>query len=348
MTKDALYMQRAIELAEMGRGNVRPNPLVGCVIVHNDTIIGEGYHKVYGGPHAEVNAVASVENKGLLNTATVYVTLEPCAHYGKTPPCADLLVKLSVQKVVIAAIDSNPLVGGQGVAKLKAAGIQVETGLLEDRVRRQNNRFFTVMEKHRPYVLLKWAQTKDGFVARTNYDSKWISNSLSRQLVHKWRAEENAIMVGTKTAYFDNPHLNVRDYEGNNPVRIVIDRKLTLDQNSFLFNQLQQTICYNNVKDEVHDNLVFVKLSDEFSLSELLNDLYRRKIQSILVEGGSYLLQKFISENLWDEARVFTGSISFGEGIKAPHTGLLAKNTYNILGDKLEVYFNPSSVASHH
>lgn len=346
MIKDELYMLRAIELAELGRGNVRPNPLVGCVIVHDDKIIGEGYHKVYGGPHAEVNAVEAVENKKLLKAATVYVTLEPCAHFGKTPPCADLLVRHAVHKVVIAALDSNPLVGGLGVAKLQAAGILVETGLLEDKVRRQNSRFFTVMEKHRPYVLLKWAQTKDGFVARTNYDSKWISNSHSRQLVHKWRAEENAIMVGTKTAYFDNPHLNVRDYEGNDPVRVVIDKKLTLDQNSFLFNQLQQTICYNNVKNEALENLEYVKLSEDFSLSELLNDLHKRKIQSILVEGGSYLLQKFISENLWDEARVFTGSSKFGTGIKAPQTGLLVEETYNVIGDKLEVYINASSEAN--
>jgi len=194
MTIDEEYMLRAIELAELGRGNVRPNPMVGCVIVYDDRIIGEGYHQLYGGPHAEVNAINSVEDKSLLPYSTVYVTLEPCAHFGKTPPCADLLVDLKVGKVVIGALDSNPLVGGKGIEILKRAGISVEAGLLEEKVRIQNNRFFTVMENNRPYILLKWAQTQDGYVARGNYDSKWISNEYSRQLV-QWSVHKRPIMI---------------------------------------------------------------------------------------------------------------------------------------------------------
>lgn len=342
MINDEIYMLRAIELAELGRGYVRPNPMVGCVIVYQDTIIGEGYHQLYGGPHAEVNAINSVEDKSLLPSSTLYVTLEPCAHFGKTPPCADLLVAHKVGKVIIGAVDSNPLVGGKGIAKLKEGGISVEAGLLEEKVRRQNSRFFTVMEKNRPYVLLKWAQTQDGYVARGNFDSKWISNEYSRQQVHKWRAEEHAIMVGTNTAHYDNPKLNVRSYVGNDPVRIIIDKKLTLDPNAHLFDQSQPTICYNNVKDEELDKLTYVKLEEDFFLKDILIDLQERKIQSILVEGGSFLLQKFISENLWDEARVFTGNVLFGEGIKAPQLNALRIETHDLIGDRLDLFYNSS------
>ncbi|HSJ68637.1 MAG TPA: bifunctional diaminohydroxyphosphoribosylaminopyrimidine deaminase/5-amino-6-(5-phosphoribosylamino)uracil reductase RibD [Anditalea sp.] len=342
MINDEMYMLRAIELAELARGNVRPNPMVGCVIVHNDLIIGEGYHQVYGGPHAEVNAINSVKDKSLLPYSTVYVTLEPCAHFGKTPPCADLLVAHKVGKVIIGAVDSNPLVGGKGINKLKEAGITAEAGLLEERIRIQNSRFFTVMEKNRPYVLLKWAQTQDGYVARGNYDSKWISNEYSRQMVHKWRAEEHAIMVGTQTAHYDNPKLNVRSFVGNDPVRIMIDKKLTLDPNSYLFDQSQPTICYNNEKDEEKENLIYVKLHKDFFLNDILKDLQKRKIQSILVEGGSFLLQKFISENLWDEARVFTGNTLFGEGIKAPELNAIRRETHDIIGDRLDLFYNSS------
>jgi diaminohydroxyphosphoribosylaminopyrimidine deaminase / 5-amino-6-(5-phosphoribosylamino)uracil reductase len=342
MTNEEKFMLRAIELAELGRGSVRPNPLVGCVIVHEDRVIGEGYHQKFGGPHAEVNAINAVENQNLLAEATVYVTLEPCAHHGKTPPCADLLVRKGVKKVVISAVDSNPLVGGKGIKILQDAGIEVEWGVLEKTSRRQNDRFFTFMEKKRPFVLLKWAQTLDGFVARANYDSKWISNAYSRQLVHKWRTEEQAIMVGTKTAHFDNPRLNVRDYEGEDPVRVVIDKQLTLDPNSHLFDQSQPTICYNQVKNETHGNLTFVKMEEEFSVSQILEDLYQKNIQSILVEGGSYLLQKFIAENLWDEARVFIGNTKFETGIPAPHLDRQPGETKDVVGDRLDIYFNHS------
>ncbi|MBD8491129.1 bifunctional diaminohydroxyphosphoribosylaminopyrimidine deaminase/5-amino-6-(5-phosphoribosylamino)uracil reductase RibD [Echinicola sp. CAU 1574] len=332
------YMLRALELAELGRGHVSPNPMVGCVIVHQDRIIGEGYHQQYGGPHAEPNAVHDVADQSLLKEATVYVTLEPCAHFGKTPPCANLLVEKQVNKVVIAAFDSNPLVGGKGIKILRDAGIEVVTGVMEKEARIQNKRFFTSIEKQRPYVILKWAQTQDGFVARANYDSKWISNSYSRQLVHKWRAEEDAIMVGTKTAHFDNPKLNVRDWEGKDPLRIVLDKQLTLDANLALFDRSIPTVCYNLIKNESQENLDYVKLEKDFSVADVLEDLHQRKVQSVIIEGGSFLLQKFIQSELWDEARVFTGQSRFESGIPAPRLAQNPVETLQIMNDQLEVY----------
>jgi diaminohydroxyphosphoribosylaminopyrimidine deaminase/5-amino-6-(5-phosphoribosylamino)uracil reductase len=338
MLQDELFMLRALELAELGRGKVSPNPMVGCVIVHENTIIGEGYHQVYGGPHAEPNAIKAVKNPALLSESTVYVSLEPCAHWGKTPPCANLLVEKKVKKVVIGAIDSNPLVGGKGFRILNDAGIEVVSGILEDEVRDQNRRFFTLIEKKRPYIILKWAQTKDGFVARENFDSKWISNSYSRQIVHKWRSEEDAILVGTSTAKYDNPRLNVRDWDGRNPVRIVLDRNLSLDPSLHLFDGLQQTICYNQLKSENSDHLEWVQLSKGFGVEAVLEDLYHRKIQSLIVEGGAQVLKSFIEKELWDEARVFTGQVQFGSGIPAPWIKgrLIAES--EIMGDKLAVW----------
>lgn len=330
-------MLRAMELAELGKGRVSPNPMVGCVIVHNGHIIGEGYHQVYGGPHAEPNAIDSVKNHAQIPESTVYVTLEPCAHWGKTPPCANLLVEKKVKKVVIGTLDSNPLVRGKGVQILKDAGIEVISGILEKNVRAQNKRFFTFMERKRPYVILKWAQTKDGFIARENYDSKWISNAYSRQLVHRWRSEEDAIIVGTLTAKYDNPQLNVRDWEGKNPVRIVVDRNLTLDRDLHLFDQSQLTLCYNQLKEEKSENLEHVKLPLGFNIREILNDLYQRKIQSLIVEGGAQLLNKFIQENLWDEARVFFGQVQFGKGIPAPKIHGSIIDEMEIMGDLLTI-----------
>ncbi|MDO9551679.1 bifunctional diaminohydroxyphosphoribosylaminopyrimidine deaminase/5-amino-6-(5-phosphoribosylamino)uracil reductase RibD [Rhodonellum sp.] len=334
-----IHMRRAMELAEWGLGTVSPNPMVGCVIVHREEIIGEGYHKYYGGPHAEVVAIQSVQNQELLTESTVYVTLEPCAHWGKTPPCAHLLVEKQVKKVVIGAVDTNPLVGGKGIKILKDAGVEVITGVLEEELRFQNRRFFTFIEKQRPYVILKWAQSQDGFVARENFDSKWISNPYSRQMVHRWRAEEDAIMVGTNTAKYDNPKLNVRDWDGKDPLRIVIDKKLELDKSLALFDQGQATICYNFLKNETFDNLEYVKLEDGFQISEILEDLRSRNIQSLIVEGGSYLLGKFIESELWDEARVFTGVASFGGGIPAPAILKHKHLESEIMGDRLRVFY---------
>lgn len=340
MRTDKQFMRRALELAMLGRGSVSPNPMVGCVIVHEGKIIGEGYHQQFGGAHAEPNAIQDVLDQNLLLTSTVYVTLEPCSHYGKTPPCADLLVDKKVKRVVIAVQDPNPLVAGTGINKLRQAGIEVEVGLLEEDATALNKRFFTQVRKKRPYVILKWAQTRDGFVARSDYNSKWISNSHSRQLVHRWRTEEDAIMVGTKTAYYDDPKLNVRDWEGKNPIRVVIDRQLTLDNNLALFDHSQPTLCYNLVKEEAEENLIYVKLDPNFSIRDILDDLYQRNIQSIIIEGGSILLQLFISEELWDEARVFIGKIQFGSGISAPMLARKPQETLDVMGDELYVYKN--------
>ncbi len=338
--QDQLFMRRALELAEWGRGSVSPNPMVGCVIVHEGKIIGEGYHQHYGEPHAEVNAVRSVENQKLLQESTAYVTLEPCAHWGKTPPCANLLVEKRLKKVVIAAFDSNPLVGGKGIEILKNAGIEVVTGVLEKEPRWQNRRFFTQIEKQRPYVILKWAQTQDGFVAREDFSSKWISGSQSRQLVHKWRAEEDAILVGKNTALYDNPSLTVRDWVGKNPLRIVLDSKLELPEDLRLFDGNTPSICYNSRKSESQKNLEFINLGADFSIGDILKDLHSRKIQSLLVEGGSSVLSQFLVAGLWDEARVFTGKARFELGIPAPTLNQNPSETLSIGEDSLNIYYH--------
>lgn len=339
MEKATIYMHRAMELARLGFGSVSPNPMVGCVIVHKDTIIGEGFHQEYGGPHAEVHAVNSVEDKSLLPESDVYVTLEPCSFFGKTPPCADLLVKYKVKNVFISTIDPNPKVSGKGIDKLKKAGIEVVQGLLETEGTELNKRYFTSINKKRPYIILKWAETADGFIARKNFDSKWISNDYSRKLVHKWRAEEDAILVGKNTAQYDNPTLNVRDWEGKDPQRIVIDHTLQLDRGLHLFDGQIPTICYNLEKDETTDTQTFVKLEKARFYHDLLGDLHSRNIQSLIVEGGGATLSTFIKEGLWDEARIFQADTCFGDGIKAPqllHAVFDGKE--DIMGDTLSYF----------
>jgi len=337
MTPDELFIQRTFELALNGVGYVSPNPRVGCVIVRDGKIIGEGWHQKFGQAHAEVNAVNSVGDVSLLKGSTVYVSLEPCSHIGKTPPCADLLIRHQVKKVVIANVDTNPLVGGQGIKKLTEAGIEVITGVLEREGRELNKRFFTFVEKKRPYVILKWAQTADGFVAQSNYESKWISNEHSRQLVHRWRAEEDGVLVGTGTAAHDNPSLAVREWSGRDPVRIVIDRFLRLPESLHLFDRSVNTICYNLRKHEGHKNLSWVQLNEAEFISQLVNDLYKRSIQSVIVEGGRQTLQLFIDHALWDEARIFTSPHNFGAGIAAPIIHGCVKITDDILGDSLSI-----------
>jgi diaminohydroxyphosphoribosylaminopyrimidine deaminase/5-amino-6-(5-phosphoribosylamino)uracil reductase len=327
-------MKRCFDLAFNGIGSVSPNPLVGCVIVHDDKIIGEGWHKKYGGPHAEVNAVVSVGDKSLLSSATVYVNLEPCSHHGKTPPCADMLVEHKVKKVVISNIDSNELVGGKGIEKLRRAGIEVVAGVLESEGRHLNRRFFTYIEQHRPFIILKWAQTSDGFISRNSNDSSRISNDLSQKLVHRWRSEEDAFMVGTQTAAIDNPRLNVREWSGRDPVRVVVDRSLKLDQSLHLFDGSQKTICYNSIKDEERGNLIFVKTDD------IIGDLFKRKIQSLVIEGGAETLERFISAGLWDEARVFVAETRFGVGLKAPILPMKETSASRIGDNNLLVYQN--------
>ncbi len=340
MSRDELFMRRALDLALLGAGSVSPNPLVGCVIVHDDLIIGEGWHKAYGGPHAEVNAVESVEKKNLLSESTVYVNLEPCSHHGKTPPCADMLVAHRVKKVVIANIDSNELVAGKGIRRLRDSGVEVVTGVLEKEGREFNKRFFTFVEKKRPYIILKWAETSDGFVARSDYESKWISNIYSRQLVHRWRSEEDAVLVGTLTAKHDNPSLNVREWSGRNPIRIVIDRSVTLDKSLNLFDGSQPTLCYNLIRNEQLPNLVFIKLGKENFLQDLILDLHKRRIQSLIIEGGSKTIDFFIQHNLWDEVRVFRSEKVFGDGIPAPVIKGKLVSEQRIMGDQLSVLRN--------
>lgn len=338
MRTDSHYMLRCFELAKQGMGLVSPNPLVGCVIVKDGKIIGEGWHQQYGGAHAEVHAINQVADKSQLVGSTVYVNLEPCAHVGKTPPCADLLIQHKVGKVIIANIDTNPLVGGKGITKLKAAGIEVEQGILEPEGRGLNKRFFAFYERQRPYIILKWAQTLDGFIARTNYESKWISHEQSRQLVHKWRSEEDAVLVGTKTAAHDNPMLTVRHWSGRNPVRVVIDRFLRLPDNLSLFDGSVKTICYNVLKHEEHPNVLLIRLAENNFLESILEHLISIGIQSIIVEGGATTLSLFINQGLWDEARVFTSSRQFHAGIAAPaFTGLLMAEE-KIDTDTLRVY----------
>jgi diaminohydroxyphosphoribosylaminopyrimidine deaminase / 5-amino-6-(5-phosphoribosylamino)uracil reductase len=336
---DELFMKRALELARLGIGLVSPNPRVGCVVVHNDIIVGEGWHQKHGEAHAEVNAIESVPNKSLLKESTLYVNLEPCSHTGKTPPCADLLIRHQVKKVVVSNLDSNPLVSGRGIKKLRATGIEVVTGILEKEGRELNKRFFTFMEKQRPYILLKWAETSDGFIARENHDSKWISNEYSRQLVHKWRTEEDAVLVGSKTTSHDNPELNVRAWSGRNPVRVVLDRFLRLNDTLHVFDRSQKTLCYNVLKHEEHANLSLVRIDEQNFIQNVLDDLYKRKIQSVIVEGGATILKAFIDAGLWDEAKVFVSDKDFGKGIQSPqlHGNLIAQES--VFNDTLRTYF---------
>ena len=329
-------MGRAIELAALGLGSVSPNPLVGCVIVSEEEIIGEGYHEKYGEAHAEVNAIASVKDQSNLKNCTAYVTLEPCAHHGKTPPCADLLIEKGLKKVVIGCRDSFDEVDGRGVERLQVAGVEVVVGILEHECRNLNKRFFTYVERKRPFVILKWAQTYDGFIARENFDSKWISNQYSRQLVHQWRSEEDAILVGKNTAIHDNPNLTVRDWEGENPIRIVIDNRLELPHDLNLFDGSIQTLVVNLDRQEKSNGVHYLKYDG--SIKGLLDKLYLQKIQSLIVEGGAKILNSFIESELWDEARVFSSKEEFAKGIESPAIGGRLLEDREVMGDRLEVY----------
>jgi diaminohydroxyphosphoribosylaminopyrimidine deaminase / 5-amino-6-(5-phosphoribosylamino)uracil reductase len=320
-------MRRCLDLAGVGLGNVAPNPMVGCVIVHEGKIIGEGHHQVFGGPHAEVNAIASVRNPALLAQSSLYVNLEPCSHHGKTPPCTELILRHGIKKVYIGTRDPNSLVAGKGIEALQAAGCRIKTGILESDCRTLNKRFFAYHEKHRPYIILKWAQTSDGFIDVRRTAGKaarptWITSERLRMLVHKWRSEEPAIMAGTNTALLDNPRLNVRDWSGKQPLRVVIDRRLRLPQSLHLFDNSQPTIVFNESKSDETGPIRFVRL--DFSqppLPGLLEHLYGLGVQSVFVEGGRQLIQSFIDAGLWDEARVFCGPQFFGRGVPAPVIG---------------------------
>ncbi|MFY8213168.1 MAG: bifunctional diaminohydroxyphosphoribosylaminopyrimidine deaminase/5-amino-6-(5-phosphoribosylamino)uracil reductase RibD [Flavobacterium sp.] len=327
------YMARCLELAQKGLGTTYPNPLVGSVIVHNNQIIGEGWHHKAGEAHAEVNAINSVKNKALLSEATLYVNLEPCSHFGKTPPCCDLLIDQQIPTVVIGSLDHHSKVNGSGIARLKSAGKEVIVGVLANECAQLNRRFFTFHQKKRPYIILKWAQSADGFIApltKTNRQPVWISNPLSRQRVHQWRTEEQAILVGTQTVLDDNPQLTARDWPGNNPLRIVLDQHGRLPKDSAVF-------------DSTAETLVLSKNDLDFSnqiASQIADLLYHKNIQSVIVEGGRQTLQTFIDENYWDEARVFTGATNLVEGIPAPHIKACLATQEKINSDTLTFYYH--------
>lgn len=315
------FMQRCVDLAYLGQGNVSPNPMVGCVIVKNGLIIGEGYHAEYGGKHAEIKAIESVIDQKEIENSTVYISLEPCVHHGKTPPCVHELINRKVKTAVIGSRDSNPIVGGKGIEYLKRVGIEVIENILEEECRKLNKRFFTFHEKRRPYVILKWAQTSDGYLDKNREIGEkginWISSPESKVLVHKWRSEEQSILVGRNTIMNDNPSLTVREISGKNPTRIVIDSQLQLSKDVNVFSKDAPTLVFNRLKNDKTDYVEWIKIS-ETSTKQILEELFKRNIQSVLVEGGSRTLQYFIIDNVWDEARVIVGDVKFGDGIKAP------------------------------
>lgn len=345
MKKNETYIKRCIELAKNGLGTTYPNPLVGSVIVYNDTIIGEGWHKKAGEPHAEVNAINSVKDKSLLRKSTIYVSLEPCSHFGKTPPCCDLIIKNRIPNVVIGTIDPNEKVAGNGIKKLIEAGINVTIGVLEAECNELNKRFFTFHQKKRPYIILKWAQTADGFIApKEKQENKpvWITNTYSRQLVHKWRTEEQAILVGTQTVIDDNPKLDARDWFGKNPIRVILDQNNRIPKNSHVLdNQLKTIIFCKSTATIDEENRIFEVIDFKQNIvQQIINVLFRHHIQSLIIEGGSNTIQTFIDEDCWDEARIFSSQNTFSSGIKAPKIEKDQAEKYSIGNDELLIYRN--------
>lgn len=340
------YMQRCIDLAKLGERRVAPNPMVGSVIVCKGKIIGEGFHQQHGGPHAEVNAINSVHDQELLKQSTLYVNLEPCAHFGKTPPCSDLIIEKQVPEIVIGTVDPFAQVAGKGIEKLRKAGRKVTVGVLEKECLELNRRFFTFHKEKRPYIVLKWAQTADGFVDfdRTALDygkPSWITNEMARIAVHKQRSTETAIFIGTETALRDNPSLTLRDWYGKQPLRIVVDRFRRLDANLSLFDGKSETLTVTQAPYNENRNtkqIIIEKTED--SIDKLLEYLYTNSIQSVIVEGGPTLLKSFIDRKLWDEAHVYVGQVTFGNGIKAPE--FQASPTYfdRFYNSELRVYRN--------
>lgn len=370
-SQDEFFMKRCLQIAKNGLFTARPNPSVGAVIVLNNKIISEAYTSPYGGNHAEVNAVAGVKNKSLLKKATIYVTLEPCAHFGKTPPCADMIVKHQFKRVVIGCIDTNSLVAGKGVERLKKANIEVLVGVLKQDCLNHHKRFFTFLKKKRPYIILKWAETKDGFIyPEVTKNSKniqlkphsiehsvpiWISNNYSKQLVHKWRALEQGILVGKNTVLADNPKLNVRSWSGESPTRIVIDKNLQIPKNANVYDGNVKTIVlvnksldknkienFNNkqLKNKILFEAVDFSASGKLKASLICAVLHKYNIQSVIIEGGTQTIQAFIDENLWDKACVFIGTSYFEKGIKAPVLKKANKKEQHIKNDILKIYTN--------
>jgi diaminohydroxyphosphoribosylaminopyrimidine deaminase/5-amino-6-(5-phosphoribosylamino)uracil reductase len=336
-------MHRCLQLAKEGAGHVAPNPMVGAVLVHESKIIGEGYHKKYGDPHAEVNCLNSVkeEEKSLIPQSTLYVSLEPCVHFGKTPPCTDLIIANRIPEVVIGCRDPFSEVNGKGIEKLKAAGVKVIEGVLEKESKQLNKRFFTFHTQHRPYIILKWAETADRKIAANGTERLFISNEQTNRLVHKWRSEEASILIGTNTALSDDPELTTRFWNGPSPVRAVIDTDLRLPPSLKIFNGKQRTIIFNTVKHEDKEDLLYYQVTEDVDLvHQIVNALYQLKIQSVLVEGGARLLQSFIDENLWDEIRIIKNEkLIINNGLAAPEVGFKNDNEkIKILDDSIKIY----------
>ncbi len=344
--RDAFYMNRCLQLAALGLGAVAPNPMVGAVLVYNDKIIAEGYHQQYGGPHAEVNCFSNVkpEAEALVKESTLYVNLEPCCHFGKTPPCSSLVIAKGVKKVVIANLDVNPLVSGNGVAQLKAAGITVIAGVLAAAAQALNSRFFTYHQKKRPYLVLKWAQSADHFIGKENQRIK-ISNEVVDRLVHQWRSEEQAILVGTKTVIVDNPQLTNRYTAGRNPIRIVIDQFQKVPLTQRVFDQSATTLLINANTESTSNNVQMLKVDFENFIPNLMTKLYEHSIQSVLIEGGAFTLQQFLDSAYWDEIRVLENEKLFlTQGVAAPTLNRIATATEQYGSQHIKYYFNKEGV----
>ena len=344
MTNDEKYMMRCIQLAQNGKLGAAPNPMVGAVVVCDGRIIGEGYHAKCGEAHAEVNAINSVKDESLLRRSTLYVSLEPCAHYGKTPPCAKLIVSKGIPKVVIGCQDPFSKVAGKGIEILNQAGCEVVVGVLEKACQDLNKAFFTVQLKHRPFITLKWAQSADGFmdVERNDGEPVKLSSPLTLLIAHKRRAEHQAIIVGTQTARLDNPSLNVRDWCGPQPLRIVIDKDLTLPRHLHLFDGSQPTLVVTEKNETIAGAMTLQVDFNQSILPQLMEELQRRNIQSLLVEGGSKLLQSFIDEGLWDEAYVEHCPQVLGHGILSPSL-INPKKSFKkslIMGRNYHIFYN--------
>lgn len=356
-TEHEKFMCRCFDLALQGQGQVAPNPMVGSVLVHNNSIIGEGFHQAFGKAHAEPNAINSLSKQELLQNSTLYVNLEPCSHFGKTPPCVNLIINKKIPKVVIGTPDPNKLVAGKGISLLKEKGTEVLVGVKESECRDLNKRFFTWHLCKRPYIILKWARSADGFIdlerpAGTPIGPNWITSPIARTLVHKWRSEEQAIMAGTNTVLKDNPRLNVREWSGKDPLRVIIDRKLKLGNHYHVFDKSQETLVFTGKQTSTetekvsepfaatvnHANTVKTRYAtinfDDDPELQMLEILYRNNIQSLIIEGGAYTLTRFIEKGLWDEARIFTGTTLFKEGIRSPRiTGKYLQET--MIGNSL-------------
>lgn len=342
---DEHYMKRCLQLAANGAGIVSPNPMVGSVIVHNGKIIGEGYHHKFGGPHAEVNAVNAVKDKSLLKSSTLYVNLEPCAHYGKTPPCSLLIIQSKIPRVVIGCTDTFSKVAGQGIKMMREAGIEVITNVLEKESRELNRRFFMYHEQKRPFIILKWAQTRDGFIdavrSEKNNTPRWISDPFCRVWVHKQRTEEDAILIGTNTAAFDNPSLTVREWFGKQPLRCVLDMNNRLPKDLHIYDGKAETVVFTESDRLETENAEFISINKGDNVPEqILKALYNKNKLSVIVEGGSKLLQSFIDKGLWDEAFVYEGDVTFEKGVKAPEFKHTVSEIKYIRKTRLSVYRN--------